>query len=41
MSFFEADPSTVGIIIVGLAAVGLILFLAVSSLVSHHRELKN
>ncbi len=38
MSFFDTDFRTVGIIIVGLAAVILIASLAVASLISRRRE---
>ncbi|HXD61806.1 MAG TPA: hypothetical protein VN619_07770 [Lacisediminihabitans sp.] len=41
MSFSGTDPSTLGIIIIGLAAVALIISLAVVSLVSHRRQARS
>ena len=41
MSFSDTDLGTLGIMIIGLGAVGLIITLAVTALVNHWRQLRN
>jgi DMSO/TMAO reductase YedYZ heme-binding membrane subunit len=41
MSFSATDPGTIGIMIVGLAAVIVIISLAVVSLISHRRQVRS